>query len=113
MVSLQHVSRRQHHRFERPELAIRAEGFSGRTQDWSLGGVAIRLDEGQADRLDPSGRIRGNILDAGMGGSFDFQGRVVRVDAERNLVAIEFERLSEGALMMFVQFFRVMMSGTA
>ena len=44
---------------------------------------------------------------------FDFSGRVVRVDKDRNIVAIEFERLSEGAVMMFVNFFRTMMSGAA
>ena len=113
MVSLQHVSRRQHHRFDRPELAIQMTGFSGLTQDWSLGGVSIRLNAGEVANFSNADSISGNIGDAEVGSSFDFQGRVVRVDAERNMVAIKFERLSEGALMMFVQFFRVMMTGAA
>ena len=112
-MGLQSVTRRQHHRFRQPELAIQLNGLDGMTKDWSLGGVAVSLAKETLGGLRVRDRVSGLLGPEGERGHFDFSGRVVRVDKERNIVAIEFEKLSEGAVMMFVNFFRTMMSGAA
>ena len=112
-MSLQSVSRRRHHRFERPELDVQVNGLPGRTKDWSLGGVAVRLGGDSLPGITELDEISGEISHANDGRRFDFTGRVVRVDHEKDIVAIEFSRLSEGAVMMFVNFFRLMMTGAA
>lgn len=112
-MGLQSVTRRQHHRFRQPELSIQLNGLDGMTRDWSLGGVAVNLAKETLGGLRVRDRVSGALGPDGAPKHFDFSGRVVRVDKERNLVAIEFEKLSEGAVMMFVNFFRTMMSGAA
>lgn len=112
-MGLQSVTRRQHHRFHQPELAIQLNGLDGMTRDWSLGGVAVSLAKEALAGLRVRDEVSGALGPEGQRSHFDFKGRVVRVDRDRNVVAIEFEKLSEGAVMMFVNFFRTMMSGAA
>ena len=121
MVSLQSVSRRQHHRFERPEMGVRLNGLSGSTRDWSLGGIAVRLpddglpDDGLPDDglsgLGEAEEVSGELEIGPSGERHDFKGRIVRVERDQDLVAIKFSRLSEGAVMTFVNYFRLMMAG--
>lgn len=111
MVSLQSVSRRQHHRFERPQLAVRLNGAEGQTKDWSLGGLAVQLGDGALSRFDESDQVSGELEVGSQGLRHPFEGRVVRVDEDRDVVALEFSRLSEGAVMTFVGYFRTMMVG--
>ena len=112
-MGLQSVTRRQHHRFRQPALAIQVNGLDGMTRDWSLGGVAVKIAKEALAGLRVRDEVSGMLGPDGERKQFDFSGRIVRVDKDRNVVAIEFERLSEGAVMMFVNFFRTMMSGAA
>ena len=112
-MGLQSVTRRQHHRFRQPELSIKVNGQAGTTSDWSLGGVAVRLAKDTLNGLTVRDEVSGKLGPPEERRHHPFSGRIVRVDRERDLVAIEFERLSEGAVMMFVNFFRTMMSGAA
>ena len=111
MVSLQSVSRRQHHRFERPEMAVRLNGLSGSTKDWSLGGIAVRLPDDGLSGLGEAEEVSGELEIGPSGERHDFKGRIVRVERDQDLVAIKFSRLSEGAVMTFVNYFRLMMAG--
>ena len=112
-MGLQSVTRRQHHRFRQPELAIQIDGVDGMTKDWSLGGVAVNFARERLAGLRVRDEVSGVLGPADNRKAYDFNGRIVRVDKDRDIVAIEFERLSEGAVMMFVNFFRTMMSGAA
>ena len=112
-MGLQSVTRRQHHRFRQPELAIELNGEPGMTKDWSLGGVAVSLAKEALSGIKLRDEVSGMLGQEGSPTHHDWSGRIVRIDKERNVVAIEFERLSEGAVMMFVNFFRTMMSGAA
>ena len=113
MVNLQKICRRQNHRFYHPVLDVRVDGVSGDTENWSLGGVAVRLPASQCDSMAPEARVSGDIADLNGQGRHSFAGRVVRVEAERDVVAVEFSELSEEAVMMFVRSFRHMISGAA
>ena len=113
MVNLQKICRRQNHRFNHPILDVRVDGLTGETENWSLGGAAIRLPESLRRKLSPEGSISGDISDPNGESRYSFSGRVVRVESDKDVVAIEFSDLSEGAVMMFVRSFRHMISGAA
>ena len=80
MVSLQSVSRRQHHRFERPEMGVRLNGLSGSTRDWSLGGIAVRLPDDGLSGLGEADEVSGELEIGPSGERHDFKGKVVRVE---------------------------------
>ena len=113
MVNLQKICRRQNHRFNQPTLDVRVDGLTGETENWSLGGAAIRLPESLRNKVAAESSISGEIADPSGKGRHGFSGRVVRVEPDRDVVAIEFSELSEGAVMMFVRSFRHMISGAA
>ena len=113
MVNLQKICRRQNHRFSHPTLDVRVDGVTGRTQDWSLGGIAVRLPGDRKVSVGPDDTVAGDIGDLDGRGRHSFAGRVVRVAPESNTLAIEFSDLSEGAVMMFVRSFRHMITGAA
>ena len=69
------------------------------------------LAEGSLDGLTETDEVSGSLETGPDGTCHDFRGRVVRVEREREIVAIEFSRLSEGAVMTFVDYFRLMMAG--
>ena len=113
MVNLQKICRRQNHRFNEPVLDVRVNGLEGRSYDWSLGGLAVRLAHDQDTGLAPDSEVSGDLGEVDSSERFEFSGRVVRVDARRDVIALEFSKLSEGAVMMFVRSFRHMISGAA
>jgi len=113
MVNLQKISRRQNHRFDRPEFHVYMNGLRGRSKDWSLGGIAICCDDGTSADLAVDSRISGQLAARQSSERYGFSGRVVRVEPNENLVAFEFSSLSQEAVMMFVQSFRHMISGAA
>ncbi len=113
MVNLQKICRRQNHRFSEPVLDVRLDGLEGRSSDWSLGGLAIRLSDEEGAALAADDPVSGDLGEVDGADRFPFSGRVVRVDANRKLIALEFSKLSEGAVMMFVRSFRHMISGAA
>ncbi len=113
MVNLQKICRRQNHRFSEPVLDVRLNGREGRSADWSLGGLAVRLSDEQGGTLAPDAEVSGDLGEIDGTERFEFSGRVVRVDPRRDVIALEFSKLSEGAVMMFVRSFRHMISGAA
>ena len=94
-------------------MAVRLNGLAGKTRDWSLGGLAVQLADGALSRIGSSDTVSGELEMGPSGERHDFEGKVVRVEGDRDLVAIEFSRLSEGAVMTFVGFFRTMMAGAS
>ncbi len=88
-------------------------GVSGRSANWSLGGIALRFDDIETAQLAPDMPISGNLGPAAQDSRYDFEGRVVRVDRSRREVAVEFSRLSRGAIMLFIDEFRDMIGGAA
>jgi hypothetical protein len=110
---LQKYSRRRNHRFDRPELVVVLEGLDGRSANWSLGGVAVRCGEGDAEGFAPDGKVSGSLGQPNAPKRFEFEGRVVRSDGDRKVVAVEFTKLSPGAVMLFIDEFRHMIGGAA
>ncbi len=113
MVNLQKICRRQNHRFVEPVLDVSLNGLEGRSSDWSLGGLAVRFADDQGKALAPDAKVSGDLGEVDGTERFPFSARVVRFDPRRDVVALEFSKLSEGAVMMFVRSFRHMISGAA
>lgn len=88
-------------------------GVSGRSANWSLGGMALRYDDIAAAGLEADMTVSGNLGPAEQDSRYDFEGRVVRIDSGRNEVAVEFSRLSQSAIMLFIDEFRDMIGGAA
>jgi len=92
---------------------VTVNGVARRSANWSLGGVALRCDDADAVDLRPDMPVSGRLGPATQDGRHEFEGRVVRVDAGRNEVAVEFSKLSPGAIMLFIDEFRDMIGGAA
>ena len=113
MAYLQKYSRRRNHRFDRPELVVVVDGVKRRTANWSLGGLAVKCEAGDTAGFAADGQVSGELGQADRPDRFTFEGRVVRSDAKRELLAVEFTTLSPGAVMLFINEFRHMIGGTA
>ena len=113
MVYVQKYSRRRNHRFDRPELVVSINGRNRRSANWSLGGVAIQMEPDETDAYHLDGKVSGSLGQVERPQRFDFEGRVVRVDGQRHVVAVEFADLSQAAVMMFIDEFRDMIGGAA
>lgn len=113
MVYPQRYSRRRNHRFDRPEFIVSMNGVNHRSANWSLGGIAVRCQDEEEQDLAPDMAVSGSLGQAARGERYDFEGRVVRVDAGRREVAVEFSKLSSGAIMLFIDEFRDMIGGAA
>ena len=113
MVNIQKICRRENHRFSYPVLDVRLDGAAGTSKDWSLGGIAVQVPELDNLGLGPDRLVSGDIAYVDGPEHHAFSGRVVRLEAHRNLLAIEFSEISEGAVMMFVRSFRHMVKGAA
>lgn len=112
MVYFQKNSRRRNHRFERPELQVAVNGVTGISKDWSLGGVALTGVAGGKTQLATDDMVSGSLTHTDSAKRFDFEARVARIDPRHDLVALEFSKLSRGAVMMFIQEFREMIGTT-
>jgi len=88
-------------------------GRNRRSANWSLGGLAIQVEPDETDEYHPDGRVSGSLGQVERPQRFDFEGRVVRVDHQRHVVAVEFANLSQAAVMMFIDEFRDMIGGAA
>ena len=88
-------------------------GNNRRSANWSLGGVAIQCEPEETDQFHPDATVSGSLGQAERPHRFDFEGRVVRIDHQRHVVAVEFSNLSQDAVMMFIDEFRDMIGGAA
>ena len=113
MVYVQKYSRRRNHRFDRPELVVSMLGRNRRSANWSLGGLAIQCEANETDEFNPEDVVTGSLGQVERPQRFDFEGRVVRIDHHRHVVAVEFSDLSKDAIMMFIDEFRDMIGGAA
>lgn len=113
LVYLQKNSRRKNHRFERPELQVAVNGATGKSINWSLGGVAVAEVSGDRAHLAMDATVSGALIHGASDQRFDFEARVARIDDRKDVVALEFSKLSRGAVMMFIQEFRQMIGTSA
>ena len=88
-------------------------GVSRRSANWSLGGVSLHCEGDEGRGLEPDMTVSGSLGPATEDGRYDFEGRVVRVDSGKREVAVEFSKLSPGAIMLFIDEFRDMIGGAA
>lgn len=89
------------------------DGVKRSTANWSLGGLALKCAEGDTSGFVAEGAVSGELGQPDQPDRFAFEGRVVRADHKRDLVAVEFTTLSPGAVMLFIHEFRHMIGGTA
>ena len=87
------INRRRHIRRSHPNLETRLGREIYPAADWSLGGLSVR---GLADCLDKGSRgaeITGYFGLSGEDIAFKFSAAIARIDAERDLVGLDFTRL--------------------
>lgn len=94
MAQIYQSDQRRDRRRTLPVLIVRIDDVEYRTHDWSLGGLALA----GADPLLPDGaEVEGHLLAAEAATPYRFVARVVRHDAEADVVGLRFAELAPDA----------------
>ena len=106
---MSHGISRRYFRFDSPRLDVQIDGVSGKTVNWSIGGLALECRKEDLDGFSVDSTVSGHFLRQDGEEEIAFTGRVARIEANSKLMALEYASVSPEGVEMFAGIFKGMM----